>query len=113
MRLVLAVVVADEHLGDPGPEVRGDAVEHVGQRRCGVVRDDQDADPFRSQSAPPAMDEEDNATPLDSPKVLRAAHSAGAAAVSGAYSPQEKLGTKPSPPAPKHALDPSQLVAVR
>ena len=41
---VLARVVGDEHALDVRHEVARDAVEHLGQRRRGVVRDDEDAD---------------------------------------------------------------------
>ena len=41
---VLAGVVADEDFADPGAEVGGDAVEHLGERRRGVVGHDEDAD---------------------------------------------------------------------
>src|SRR5690606_22723409 len=42
--LVLAVVVADEHGRDRRSEVLGDPVEDGGERRRGVVRDDEDPD---------------------------------------------------------------------
>ncbi len=44
VRRVVAGVVADEDLRDPGPKRFGDAVEHARERRRRVVRDDEDPD---------------------------------------------------------------------
>ena len=54
VRLVLAVVVADDHAGDRRAEVVRDAVQHLGQRRRCVVRHDKDADSLGSHTFPPS-----------------------------------------------------------
>ena len=46
VRRVLAVVVADDDLFDVRPDLRRDAVEHLGQRRRRVIGDDENTDPL-------------------------------------------------------------------